>query len=254
MIDNGNSKPLYEQLKNEILNKIYNSELLPGDLLPSERRLSEMYNISRVTVRQCIALLVNEGVLRSVHGKGTYVLKKKVQSTLGSLIGVAEELATDNNQIDIEVISKEVIQAVEIADILNLDENQEIFCLVRRIKLAGQPVVINYTYMSTALRTVYNLIDLNKDIIYYGLEQFGYKIYDAEQTITAGMPEDDEYIYLESEENYPVLVLDRVTRLEGGTPIIYEKSVYRADMYEYKINLRRSIETQFDIRGGNINA
>lgn len=252
MLYNGSSRPLYEQLKDQIKNKIKTKELVPGDLLPGERKLAEIYNVSRVTVRQALNELINEGFLKSVHGKGTYVLKKKIQNRLGSLIGVAEELANENDKIRIEVISKdEGIKTPEIASLINADEDQGIFRVVRLISIDDQPIVINYTYLRTTFSNVYDLIDLNKDIIYYALEGFGYKIFDAEQTITASMPEAEEMKHLGIGQNDPVLVLERITHLEDGTPIIYEKSVYRADMYEYGISLRRNMRMNNNIGGKN---
>ena len=70
--------------------------------------------------------------------------------------------------------------------------------------------------------------------------KFGYKIYNAEQSIIASKPEVDEAKFLNIKISDPVLVLKRTTYLEDGAPIIYEKSVYRADKYEYFINLQRN--------------
>jgi len=70
-----NSKALYEQLIDSIKKKIIEGDYQVGDKIMSERAMSEMYGINRLTVRKAIKNLQNEGFLRAIHGKGTFVNK-----------------------------------------------------------------------------------------------------------------------------------------------------------------------------------
>ena len=65
-------QPLYDQLVDILRDKIEN-EMEPGDLLPSERELSERYGLSRTTVRLALKELETLGLISRRHGKGTYV-------------------------------------------------------------------------------------------------------------------------------------------------------------------------------------
>ena len=65
-----------------ILEALIDTELRPGDAIPSERALVVRLGVSRVTVRQAIADLVQGGVLERVHGKGTYVTGPQIDSRL----------------------------------------------------------------------------------------------------------------------------------------------------------------------------
>ena len=67
------SRPLYKQLKEYIRTWIESNRLQPGDKIPTERELSRLLGVSRLTVRQAIAELVEEGILYRVQGSGTYV-------------------------------------------------------------------------------------------------------------------------------------------------------------------------------------
>ncbi len=73
MLDRGSSTPLYMQLAELLRGRITSGALKPGDKLPSESELVERLEIGRLTVREALALLVNEGLLEKKHGKGTYV-------------------------------------------------------------------------------------------------------------------------------------------------------------------------------------
>jgi GntR family transcriptional regulator len=64
--------PKHEQLRTILLRKC-TQELQPGDLMTSERNLMQDYGVSRITVREAIGQLVNDGHLVRVRGKGTFV-------------------------------------------------------------------------------------------------------------------------------------------------------------------------------------
>ena len=72
-----NSTPYYKQIKQEIYSRIQCGEWKEGDRIPSERALCEQFDISRITVRQAISQAVNEGILKTYPGKGTFVIRKK---------------------------------------------------------------------------------------------------------------------------------------------------------------------------------
>lgn len=66
--------PIYLQLREIIRNRIEEGEYLPGTAIPSENKLAETYGINRLTVRNAVDTLVNEGVLQRVQGKGVLLL------------------------------------------------------------------------------------------------------------------------------------------------------------------------------------
>ena len=77
------STPLYVQLKDLIADQIRQGSLKPGDRVGSEAELERAHGVSRITVRQAIGALVQEGELYRVPGKGTYVASPKVAPLAG---------------------------------------------------------------------------------------------------------------------------------------------------------------------------
>ena len=73
------SVPLYRQLKDKILSDISSGKLAEGEKIPTEIELSELYNISRITVRNAVKELVAEGYLVKKQGKGTFVCLPKIE-------------------------------------------------------------------------------------------------------------------------------------------------------------------------------
>ncbi|HEX9412529.1 MAG TPA: GntR family transcriptional regulator, partial [Ktedonobacterales bacterium] len=70
--------PLYYQLKEIMREHVRSGEWKPGDLIPSERELTQTYDLSRMTARQAITELVNEGVFYREQGRGTFVSRYKI--------------------------------------------------------------------------------------------------------------------------------------------------------------------------------
>ncbi len=79
MIDKSSPLPIYYQIEEQLKNKLKNGELKPNDSLPSEREFAERFEISRMTVRQAINNLVNDGYLYRQKGRGTFVSEKKLE-------------------------------------------------------------------------------------------------------------------------------------------------------------------------------
>ncbi len=82
-----NYNPLYLQVKDILLKKIVDGLYPPGDLIPSESKLSDEFGTSVSTVRQALALLVADGVLVKKQGKGTMVSEKEIRISFLSWMG-----------------------------------------------------------------------------------------------------------------------------------------------------------------------
>lgn len=76
-IDKQSPIPIYYQIMEQLKAQIKSGELLPDMPLPSEREYAEQFGISRMTVRQALSNLVNEGFLYRLKGRGTFVSKPK---------------------------------------------------------------------------------------------------------------------------------------------------------------------------------
>lgn len=82
MLNRNSTTPLYIQLAQLIRTDIDAGKLKPGDKLPSESQYATHYTIGRLTVREALSLLVNEGLLTKAHGKGTFVNAAKPDQPL----------------------------------------------------------------------------------------------------------------------------------------------------------------------------
>lgn len=244
MIYHGINKSLYMQVRDLLVAKIESGELSPGDELPGERTLAEMYDVSRVTIRKCISYMVEEGYLIRQRGKRTVVAERKVNHRLGDLIGVAEELSEFNDTVEIKVINKSYKKITpEVSKYLKSDDNTYMYEFSRLILKDNQPLVLNYSYVLSNIGRLIEDLDLKNDKVFQYLENCGYNISYAEQLISAGICSKMEAKILDYKIGYPALIIKRTSFLENGYPILYEKSIYRGDKYQYSIKLLRKRKT-----------
>jgi len=84
-IDKDMPIPIYYQLKEYIKKKIESGEFKPGDRIPTEQELCEMFDISRTPVRQALTELAYEGILYRRPGRGTFVSDHLLSSLSGNV-------------------------------------------------------------------------------------------------------------------------------------------------------------------------
>ena len=84
--------PLYQQLYEVLRGNITRGEWKPGDLIPAESELIEQYGVSRITVRQVLDMLVQEGLIYRQRGRGTFVAHPAVEQVLQRLVSFTDDM------------------------------------------------------------------------------------------------------------------------------------------------------------------
>ncbi|MFB9757390.1 GntR family transcriptional regulator [Ectobacillus funiculus] len=240
MIDKSSPLPIYYQLEEQIKKQIESGELQPGDMLPSEREYAELINISRMTVRQAMNNLVDDGYLYRQKGRGTFVAEKKVEQELGSLTSFTEDMKARGLVPSSKLLSFEIVPAPEkIANQLQIKEYAPVY-EIKRIRLADQvPMALEIVYASANLIKGLTEEKVNHSLYQYIEEQLHLKIGHAAQSVEASIASETEGEHLNIRKGSPILLLQRNTYLEDGTPLEFVKSSYRADRYTFTIHIKR---------------
>ncbi len=122
IISNSSNSPIYEQIKEQIKNKIVSNELKTGEALPSIRSLAKDLRISVITTKNAYEELEREGYVETIPGKGTYVANKNVELIREEQLQKIENLMDTAVSIaKLSRISKEDLQ--NMLDILYGEEN-----------------------------------------------------------------------------------------------------------------------------------
>ncbi|WP_202081670.1 GntR family transcriptional regulator [Caldalkalibacillus salinus] len=240
MIDKESPIPIYYQLEEHFRTLIEEGKLQPGDMIPSERELSEAFHISRMTIRQAITNLANEGLITRVKGKGTFVAEKKIEQSLGQLTGFSEDMRLRGMEPSTEILDfKEIEATTTESRELQLNPGDAIYH-ISRLRLAdGQPMALEQSYLRK--NEVHGLTEsiVRSSIYDYIENDLGLSLTHARQTIEPSLASDLESRMLKVEPHTPVLLIKRNSYLSDGTPLEYVKSVYRGDRYKFVTEMKR---------------
>ena len=241
MIDKTSPIPIYYQLESYIKNQIEAGFILPGENIPSEREYAESYGISRMTVRQAINSLVNEGLLYRKKGSGTFVSEKKIEQPLQGLTSFTEDMKKRGMTPTSKLIHFVVIPANSfIANELKISEYAPVY-EIKRIRLAdGEPMALETNYLSANLVKGLTEEEVKASIYSYVEEKLGLSITHAEQLIESVRASEEHEKLLFIEKDHPMLYIQRNTFLLDGTPLELVKSVYRGDRYKFQIKMERN--------------
>ena len=226
--------PVYQIIENDIKEKIMKGELNHGDMIHSENELKEIYSVSRMTVRQALNNLVNEGYLYRHKGKGTFVHNMKIEKKIQGLLGFTEEMRRMNRKFSNRLISFEVVKADdEVSEKLFLKKNEEVF-LIERIRYGdGIPVLFEKLFIPKRHFKNIGPKVMESSFYDYVEHELNIKISYCIQTVEAKSANPRIAELLDIQRQAPVLYMTRNTFLDRGYPFEYVKSYYRADQYRF---------------------
>jgi len=238
-IDKSSVVPIYFQLKTLIQERITSGEYPIGMCLPSEREYCLEYDISRMTVRQAISDLVNEGLLRRERGKGTYVSQPKIEQGLQALTSFTEDMKQRNMHPGTRLIHMLTCLATgRVAKQLGIEDGESVF-EIKRLRLADdEPMAIETAYVPLGNLPDFTEAKVATGSLYEVMRERGIEIAHATQTLEASQAKATEATILNIKNKAPVLLIERTTYAAGGEPIEFVKSVYRGDRYKFAIDLK----------------
>ena len=121
IISNSSNKPIYEQITEQLKNKVVSNELKTGEVLPSIRTLAKDLRISVITTKNAYDELEKEGFVETVPGKGTYVANKNVELIKEEQLAKIQDLL--DTAVQLAKLSKISEQEVKnMLDILFMEE------------------------------------------------------------------------------------------------------------------------------------
>lgn len=243
-IDRSKHVPLYIQIKELIAEKINDRVWEPGDPIPSEKELQDQYSVSRITVRQAVNELVNEGLVTKKQGKGTFVSFPKLSHNLPNLTSFTEDIRSKGLTPQAETLRIKKGKDAGVAEKMGLDLSTE-FLSIKRLRLInGEEVGIHDSYINLAVLENTPLastdtFDYNESI-YDALEASGIVLAYADETLEGGIANEKIAEMLGVQKGFPLLILERITYTTESHPVEYVMMHYRADKYKYSIRLNRN--------------
>lgn len=238
MVDKFSTLPLYTQVERYLLDYIEQNNLQPGDLVPSENEISAELSISRMTIRQAVNNLVLKGILTRQRGKGTFVNDRnpvRIEIPLDQLRGISQRLSSVKGTPCNKIVRFETCKAnSEIAGLLKLSEDDDLYYMERLRCIDDDPVVFEATYMPCSL-----LPEIDESILqdskYQYLISLGLTPFAADREYLAEIPSEYVASLLKLQRNEPVLKAKSVAYLESHQPFEYSEISYNQKRYRFTV-------------------
>ena len=240
-IDRHSAAPMYDQLRQLIIDGIARDGLQPGDPLPGEHRLCERYGISRTVVRQALAQLEHEGLVERVKGKGTFVSRPRTsESLVHTLVGLYDDVARRGGHVRSDVLRHEREDADdEVAAALEVPVGTPVVALERLRHVDGEPWSLSTTWMPDDVGAVTLGVDMSEASLYRLLDEHGIHASHGVRSAEATVATHEQAQHLGVSAGSALLRLRSISRDADDRPIEFFIAHHRGDRSRFEFQLRR---------------
>ncbi|MFC6164010.1 GntR family transcriptional regulator [Lactiplantibacillus dongliensis] len=228
------SSPIYIQIHNQIKQAIEAGRWAVGDRIPSERELAGQFDVSRMTLRQAIQTLVDEGILERRVGAGTFVANQKVQEKMSGVTSFTDLMLAQGKVPSSKTISYHVTSpSLSESEKLSLKPNEQVLRM-ERIRY-GDDVPICFEVATVPERLVKQFTkDEVTSSLYRTLEEkAGLVPGKAQQTVSAMSASERIAEYLSVRRGDALLRLRQISYLQTGDPFEYVRTQYVGNRFEF---------------------
>ncbi|GGO07248.1 GntR family transcriptional regulator [Microbispora bryophytorum] len=241
-LDPTSGVPLYLQVERSLQQRVDVGEWVPGERLPTEEELGKAYGVSRVTVRQAVARLVDRGVLVREQGRGTFVRDTSLTAGARWVTSFTAELAQLGHSAGSRVLGQTVVTAGEedLPPEMQLPADARMLRL-RRLRTDGsRPVGVQTALLPLDRFPGLADIDFTDRSLYRTLnERYGLVPREAVETFTVGGVLDEDATTLGVAPGAHAFYVERLT-FDAHGPFEHVRSVMRGDRYRVRLALRTS--------------
>ncbi|KRL83214.1 GntR family transcriptional regulator [Ligilactobacillus equi] len=225
--------PRYIKIHNEIQSRIEKGYWQVGQRIPAERELAQEFMVSRMTLRQALQTLVDEGVLERRIGAGTFVAQRKIQDKMSGITSFTELTRRQGKVPSSQTVSYLVTEpSLSEAEKLELAENQKILRM-ERIRFADdEPICFEVAALPFDMVADYRQSQVTTSL-YQTLADDGLRIGRAQQTVSATVASERIAELLKVKRGSAILMLRQVTTLKDGRPFEYVRTHYAGDRFEF---------------------
>lgn len=227
-------EPMYIRIHNSIKHDIERRVYHVGDRIPAERQLAKKFGVSRMTLRQAIKTLEDEGILERCLGSGTYVASQKVQEKMSGVMSFTEITRANGQDPSSKLLSYQVSQpSSSEKERLQMEKGEQVLRM-ERIRYADDVPIC-----SEVVTIPFHLVkDFSKDDIsahlYRTLEKKGgYEIGQVTEYISAAVASENDARLLNCKKGEALITRRQVTELADGTPFEYTRASYVAERFEF---------------------
>ena len=237
----GTGIPLYYQVMRSLKEDIVGGRFPPSEHLPSEMELTEIFEVSRVVVRQALQILEDEGLIVRLKGKGTFVAKGATAQEVPILSGYIEDFLHAGLATKAKVLEFGIVKATaDLAMLFHQGEGSDLFYVKRLRLVEGRPfsVIENYLPYDVGLRIPLGAME-DEPLMSLIEEYTGIPIDWASQVFQATSADTELAGLLDIDPLAPVLKMNLTAYTAKGQVVNSASVFYRSDRFNHLGYLRR---------------
>ena len=235
------SAPLYQQIKQWIVSQIRQGHLKPGMRIPGEFELMRILNVSRGTIREALRGLINEGILYSVRGHGTYVKEMEKSSwAVNTFLSVAESFDHTNTDYSTRVLEMGCCDAeTDVAAQLQVPPLTQVIFMHRLRLIKDEPVHLSTSYLPFTIAAPLLEVDLNDTSLYRVMdEKLGLRVTRVDRRVFARLADSWEAEHLKLPNVSAIMVLNGTAFSVIEKPVEYSIARFPTDRSQFIIQSR----------------
>ena len=250
-VDPASDRAVYKQIADHLRAAIGRGSLREGEQLPSEAQLMKHYGVARMTIRNALRVLQDEGLVNAEHGRGVYVRARPPVRRLASdrfaqrhrkegMAAFTVEAARAGAAPGVDMLTvTRARPASGIAGRLGVADDGEVVVRSRRYLLDGRPVETAVSYIPAGLAEGTPIAgpDPGPGGIYARLEERGHTLARFTEDVSARMPTPEEARVLALRPGVPVFHLVRTAYDIDGRAVEVCDAVMAADAYQLSYEL-----------------
>lgn len=230
--------PLYSQIVDILREKIETGEFASGDSFYTEKVLQEMFQVSRITVRQAINELENEGYLQRFRGIGTIVTYGKIDENLKGIVSFTDEMKSHGKEMTTTYCDMEKVKAEKmVAAQLGIQPKEECYRLTRVRSVDKEPLVYTITFLKNTREYPMDTHWYMESFYNFLQKECNTKVVKGRDTLEAVLATGDIVEHLAVPEGSPVFKRVRKTYEENGEILEYSLCYYPGARYRYSVEL-----------------
>ena len=243
MINPTSAVPLYVQVADDLRRRIEMGEFSESGVLPSENGFCEEYEVSRATIRKAIQTLVDDDVLDTRHGKGTFIRQPKIVSSLSTFKGFTYFCHENNIETSSRVLAlQEVEPSVAVRRHLRMEENESAVYLKRVRSINHINAMIEHIYLPVKNFGFLLGVDMENASLYETIErETGLRLEDncfPSIVLEAGLATDEEKRILNIAGEAAMFILSETVYMSTGKPVHSTKQVMLGDYFKYFFSIK----------------
>jgi GntR family transcriptional regulator len=229
------SVPQYIKIADSLIERIESGELVPGIQLPSERRLSELFEVNRLTLRRALSRLEAQGLIIRKHGRGNFIAEPKIERQTGKLVSFTHGMQQQGLAPGAKVIRiEERPVGAAVAERLKIQVLAPVFFMLRLRMINQEPVMLEQLWVPVSCFPGLDHQDLDNRSVYEIMKtEYGIFMTKAERSLEPVIATEYEAELLGTIPGAPLMLERHLGFDQDANCVEFGKDLYRGDRFRF---------------------